>query len=812
MNLTRFSNLGPEQLSYVFGPFLFMKVSFFKSITSTSPQLNKDVGILLDRIKEGKSRKLIEALRFEPDLEKKKELKLQLPVVCFNGEFVKRGNNFLKKSSGLMILDFDHLESPVNFKNELKKDSRILSAWISPSGDGLKALIRIPIVDTDLEFKAVFRQVETAYNGLDGSGRDIARACFESYDPEIYVNLDAERFNYVPEQIDYEIKIGVQTNVPILDQDEIANRLMVWFKKHFNSSARNNSLFKLASAFNDFGVAKSICENYLSHFEEPDFKSSEIQSLIDSAYKKTANFGSRFFEDRPKLDLLKNMVLSGKTEKEIFAELPEIKEKSIKAEIVAIKEAVDISTFWDYDKHGNIRINPFRFKIYLESLNFYKYFPVDKSKPFLFITKKENFINNISEYEIKDRLLTTLISENKIDVFNILAKNTALFTPQYLSMLDTANISLEKDKKEFAMIYFKNNAIKVFKDRYEVFDYSELEGFVWQNQVIQRDFIKADHHESIFRTFVWKIAGDNVEKYNTLKSVIGYLLHSHKTSANNRAIILNDETISDLPNGGSGKGIFVNAIGQMKKLSTIDGKTFDFNKSFAYQTVSTDCQVLFYDDVKRNFEFERLFSQITEGITIEYKNQGAVKLPVQDSPKLVISTNYTVQTEGGSFERRVFEVEFSSFFNSTNTPLDFFGSMLFEDWTDLEWARFYNYMINCLQFYLENGLVKSKTNNLKLRKLINETCSEFMEFVDDLGITLEQRLGKGDIFQVFKNEYFDLKWATAKMFIKWVKKWSAYHGYEYSEGNSNGVRWFMVASKEEKGKQIDWTLNEKAPF
>jgi hypothetical protein len=68
---------------------------------------------------------------------------------------------------------------------------------------------------------------------------------------------------------------------------------------------------KLASAFNDFGVAKSICENYLSHFEEPDFKASEIQSLIDSAYKKTANFGSRFFEDRPKLDLLKNMVLSG---------------------------------------------------------------------------------------------------------------------------------------------------------------------------------------------------------------------------------------------------------------------------------------------------------------------------------------------------------------------------------------------------------------------------------------------------------------------------------------------------------------------
>lgn len=787
-----------------------MKVSFFKSIKSTSPQHNKDVGYILDRIREGKSRKQVEELRFEPDKDKKKELKASLPLVCFNGEFVKRAKNFLKKPSGLMILDFDHLENVVEYKKNLIKDNRIFACWVSPSGNGLKALIRIPLVENDEEFKAVFNQVKKEFKDIDSVGCDISRACFESYDPEIYVNIDSEKFNYVPEAIEVNLKIGVETNIPITDQDEIANRLMVWFKKHFNSNARNNSLFKLASAFNDFGVSKGTCEIYLAPFEEPDFKLDEIQGIINSAYKKTSSFATKFFEDKPKRETVKNMVLAGKVEKEILETVNDLPAEKIKAEILKVKSEVDISTFWDYDKNGNIRINPFRFKIYLESLNFYKFFPVDKLKPFLFITKNENFVNTVSEYEIKDRLLNVLISENKIDVFNVLAKNTSFFTPQYLSMLETANISIERDGKDYSMIYFKNNAIKVFKDYYEVYDYSELEGFVWENQIIPRDFKEADHHDSMFRTFIWKVAGENVEKYNTLKSVIGYLLHSYKTSANNKAIILNDETISDLPNGGSGKGIFMNAIGKMKKLATIDGKTFDFNKTFAYQTVPTDCQVLFYDDVKRNFEFERLFSQITEGITIEYKNQGAVKLPVQDSPKLAISSNYTVQTEGGSFERRVFELEFSAFFNSNNTPLDFFGCMLFDDWDDAEWSRFYKFMINCLQYFFQNGLVKSKTNNLKLRKLINETCSEFMEWVDDGGVKLNQRIGKGESFEAFKKEFFDLKWATSKMYVKWLKKWSAFMGYEFDEGNSNGIRWFSISTKNEvkTEKDIDWNDNE----
>jgi hypothetical protein len=770
-----------------------MKVSFFKSLFNTSPHLVKDVSYFLDRIRDGKSQKIVEQIRIQVEKPKKEELKKQLPIVCFNGEFTKRVNGGLKKSSGLMVLDFDDVENPVLKKQELSKIKSILSCWISPKGTGVKALLRIHDVKDDAEFKKVFKQVSKKFEGLDPSGKDIARSCFESYDPDIYVNLEAEKFEFQFEE-EIQINIGTITNVPVRDQDEIANRLMNWFRKKWDPFARNMSLYKLAIAFNDFGVNRSTTETYLYTFQESDFKKEEIDSIIESAYRKTANFGSKFFEDEDKKKKLTNMVLSGKNHKEIKAEFKDIPEEKIKEEIEQIKKNIDLTKFWDYNEKGEIQIKAYNFKIYLESLNFFKFYPVDSTKPFIFITKKENFINQVNEFNIKDQLMKNLIEMNHIDVFDVVASKTFLFTPSYLSMLETANVNIEKDGEDYAMIYYKNCAVRVYKDYFDIIQYSELDGFVWENQIIDRDFVDADHHDSIFRRFIWLISGQDVEKYNTFKSILGYLLHSYKTSANNKAIILNDETISELPNGGSGKGIFINAIGHMKKLSIIDGKTFDFNKSFAYQTVSADCQVLAYDDVKRNFEFERLFSQITEGLTIEYKNQGAIKLPVKDSPKIVITTNYTIKTTGGSFERRVFEVELSNYFGVHHTPLDEFGHMLFDGWDSLEWSKFDKFQINCIQFYLEHGLKKSPTKNLALRKFINETCQEFFEFVEDGNLPIDQRLIKGEVYQKFKDENEDMKFLNKRLFNKWIKSYSEFKKLEYKDGNTNGSRWFALST------------------
>jgi hypothetical protein len=235
-------------------------------------------------------------------------------------------------------------------------------------------------------------------------------------------------------------------------------------------------------------------------------------------------------------------------------------------------------------------------------------------------------------------------------------------------------------------------------DEVKEIDYMNLNGFIWKNQIINRNYQKVDHHNAEYRRFIWLVAGQNKMRYNSFKSVIGFFLHSYKSAGKNRAVICNDEVISDNPNGGSGKGLFAQALGKMKNLSILDGKQFNFNKSFPFQTVGVDTQILDFDDVAKNFPFENMFSLVTEGITLEKKNKDAIHIPFADTPKILMSTNYTIGGIGGSFERRKFEIEFSSYFNVRYTPADEFGRQLFDDWDDDEWHVFDNYMIQCLHY------------------------------------------------------------------------------------------------------------------
>ena len=791
-----------------------MKVSFFTSILSTSPKVSKDVSFFLERIRSGASKDLILDLRSTSDKEKQQELKKKLPVVCFNGYFSNRSKAGLKKASGLLTLDFDEvkgIEEANQLKEELKKDKHIFACWLSPRL-GVKALYRVIEVEDDKSFKQVFEQIKEKYPDLDDSGKDISRACFESVDSEIYINLDAQVFvpeiRILPHEED---EISEVTNIPLVDGDEISNRLIKWFQNKYDSSQRNNSIFKLASAFNDFGVDKMTATSYCLRYAEKGFSSNEIQKILDSAYKKTSQFGTKFFEDKIKAKKISNMVLAGKSKKEVASEFKDLSKEQLENEIKIAKEAIDLSVFWFLNDKDQVQINPYKFKLYLQNKECFKYYPVTDQKAFIFIKKDDNFIEEINEFQVKDIVLDDLLYRDEIDVFNTVAMRTTLFQPNFLSMLETANVELEKDGKDFAWLYYQNQAIKVFKDKIEKHNYEDLEKHIWKDRVIDRNFVDADHHESMFRSFIWFISGESKERYNTMKSVIGYLLHSYKTSANNRAIILNDEVISENPNGRSGKGLIIQSIAKMKKSDVIDGKNFDFGKSFAFQTVSTDCQVLAFDDVKKNFNFELLFSAITEGLTIEYKGQPAIKIPVQDSPKIIISTNYTIKAEGGSFEGRMFEVELSSYFNSNFSPLDKFGCMLFDDWDDKEWARFDQYMINCLQYFLEKGLVSYEHKNLKYRKLINNTAREFVYWMDEKKFEHQQRIDYKVYIQQFMNENEDFKrWLTERQFNKWIKSYLNFKDMDVKSIVVNGKRMYEVIGEEKPKEEVDiWDGIEK---
>ncbi len=468
---------------------------------------------------------------------------------------------------------------------------------------------------------------------------------------------------------------------------------------------------------------------------------------------------------------------------------------------------VDNEEFWSKNEKGNYSLNNKRFKDFLESNDFFKNSP-NEGSTFDFIQKQGIFMKIVYEKDIKDFVIEW-IEQNQCDegVFNLMTGNLKFFKRDYLSLLKSKSIEVLKDNKDECYLFYRNCIVKVTKDNKEILSYSDVNVGIWRDQVINRDYYPTDHHQAEYRRFIWKIAGENRDKYKAFQTVIGYLLHSFKTNSNNKAIIFNDEIISENPNGRSGKGIFWNALKQLRKVQSLDGKTFDFNKSFPYQSVATDCQVLVFDDVKKSFNFENLFSVITEGISIEYKGKDSIKLDVTESPKIIITTNYTIQGDSASFNARKYEVEMSSYFNDNFTPIMEFGHELFNEWTDDEWASFDNYMMNCISIYLENGLIDMPLKNLDYRKLLDKIGNEMNIFFGGL----------------YKNEYLNIKKTyddlldsfpelrkknvSQTLMTRNLNKYCQFHDLEFETAYSGGVGRMII-----KDNKQEFLPLEDAPF
>lgn len=113
--------------------------------------------------------------------------------VTFSGLFSKRNEKAQISHSGLLCLDFDHLENLDKVRWLLLNDEYFETQLLftSPSGHGLKWVIEIDLSKAShLDyFNGVSNYLKQTYNlTADPSGKDICRACFLPYDPNCYIN------------------------------------------------------------------------------------------------------------------------------------------------------------------------------------------------------------------------------------------------------------------------------------------------------------------------------------------------------------------------------------------------------------------------------------------------------------------------------------------------------------------------------------------------------------------------------------------------------------------------------------------------
>ena len=777
------------------------KFSVFKDLLKTkdTPYI-VDLTKIVNRIKQGKSIEIIKRVREAPTKKEADAIKQELPCILFSGEFAQRNGNGLIKHSGLMCVDFDKYENDevmLQHRAMLEQNPHFILLFTSPSGNGIKGVVRIPEATKETHpkyFKAFQEKFDFDY--WDKSCSNVDRVCYESYDPEIYVNNDAIIFE--PQLIDKGYYNHEKAPlIPVTDEDKIIEKIMSFgWKKDFVEGERNAFIFDIAGMFCEYGVSQYSAEGYiLNNVIIGDFSELEAKTTIKSAYKKR-QFGSKYFEDYQKIEKVKVDLKKGK---EVVLKKHGISEDTFDE----LKEVLEHEDFWfsNFDKNGKekITIDALKYKLFLERNGFKKHYPNDSQKPtWVFI--QSNKVKITSVEIIKDFVLDYLMKRQEFEVWNYCAKYQNLFAESFLLMLESIELKMLNDTRNTSFIAFNNGVLEVTKNEIKLVDYIDVDFYIWENHIINRDFVVLDEFENDYKKFINNIS--NNEPLAT-ECAIGYLISTYKNRSNNKAIILNDEVISENPEGGTGKGVFVQGISQIRKSSIIDGKLFDGKKSFPYQTVSLDTKILVFDDVVKNFNFEEKFSLVTEGLTLERKNKDAVKLNVHESPKLIISTNYAIRGEGNSHDRRRYELEVAQYYGKDLTPEDEFGRQLFDDWDLDDYQKFDNYIVYCLQLFLKTGLVKQNAKNIRMRKFIAETTMEFYEWINDSeNCPRNTRNDKKLFFDKFVEEYPDFKkWLTRKKFNIWIQKFCSFMKFEYKSGNSNGLQWFEIINNDEMNNE-----------
>lgn len=268
-------------------------ITIFKNIFSKEPYYIS-VDEALERIRQGRSKNVVDEIRKTIDKDKANKLKSNLPSVCFSGKFDKdRTEEQLIEHSGFIVLDFDNVADLREKQTEIISNDFVYACWVSPSGKGLKALIKIL---NPKKHRQHFEALQQIFPDVDKSGINVSRVCYESFDSDIYINKEATTFSKI-KKVEKVVTYEKTTNDEIVFQ-----RILTWLSNKneaFVTGERNNFIFKLAAACCRFGLLQEVTESFIdSEFiSRSDFTKSESSRAIRSAYKmNNANFGTAVFD------------------------------------------------------------------------------------------------------------------------------------------------------------------------------------------------------------------------------------------------------------------------------------------------------------------------------------------------------------------------------------------------------------------------------------------------------------------------------------------------------------------------------------
>lgn len=306
-------------------------VSIFTKVDKIYDGSLASIESLFECIRTGGSIKnIIYEIRNNP-IADKKTLKRELPVIMWQGVFSHRADKGVQSLTTLMCIDIDHkTEQELSaLRTALINEPWVMAVFRSPSGDGLKVIVKTDNYDPTI-YKNCYCQLEDLFlkrYGIkpDNNCEPLSQGCFASYDPDIYVNYNAEDLHLQYDPVYDKEKNITKPNVSantyqqqaismtdrflgmlgngLSDEDiiEIADKRFARFPNRYTDGYRTKSIFVQASTLCKAGIQIDKTLKYLKeHYLPTGYDKCKLENETMSAYIKCASlFGTERGNYRP---------------------------------------------------------------------------------------------------------------------------------------------------------------------------------------------------------------------------------------------------------------------------------------------------------------------------------------------------------------------------------------------------------------------------------------------------------------------------------------------------------------------------------
>lgn len=281
---------------------------------------------------------------------------------------------------------------------------------------------------------------------------------------------------------------------------------------------------------------------------------------------------------------------------------------------------------------------------------------------------------------------------------------------------------------------------------------------------------------------------------------LGYMLHRYKDPARAWCVWAMDNKLSELAgedaksNGGSGKSLTGKALKWFWRNNVgLSGRNPLLTKNpHVYDKVSKQTDLIIIDDCYEYLDFGFFYGDITGDMNPNPKQTQSYSIPFDESPKFWFDSNFGDRDFSESTQRRKLVTSFSDYYHENNgsyletrSPSDDFGGRrLFYDFTANDWSYFFNFMAQCLHFYLAvDAKIKPPMRNLAKRNLLSAMGGRFFEWAEVFFAHDSGRLNAMVCKKEAKEEYMNsekIRELSTQKFTEYLKKYAEYHGYVYN--------------------------------